>query len=146
MIVKKHQNLSGLEQGSETMDHRPNPAYHPFQLNKLLWEHSYILIHLYHAHSCSVTKMAKLKLSSCNRDGMVYKLEIFIICHFTEEVVDPMNKVEKLYFLLIKSLLSVQTPSQIRLLLSTCIYAAFISGFHYLYMRPSHSSCITITM
>ena len=119
MIVKKHQNLSGLEQGSETMDHRPNPAYHPFQLNKLLWEHSYILIHLYHAHSCSVTKMAKLKLSSCNRDGMVYKLEIFIICHFTEEVVDPMNKVEKLYFLLIKSLLSVQTPSQIRLLLST---------------------------
>ena len=86
MIVKKHQNLSGLEQRSETMDHRPNPAYHPFQLNKLLWEHSYILIHLYHAHSCSVTKMAKLKLSIFNRDCMVYKLEIFIICHFTEEV------------------------------------------------------------
>lgn len=51
-----------------------------------MWEHSYILIHLYHAHSSSVTKMAELKLSSCNRDGVAYKFEIFIICHFTEEV------------------------------------------------------------
>ena len=82
-------------------------------------EHSYILIYLYQVHGCSLTKMAELELSSCNRDDMAHKLEIFITVILLKKFVDPMHEVEKLYCLLIKSLLCVQTPPQIRLLSST---------------------------